>query len=169
MSKRLIPVLALAFAATSAAAAPVAAPTPPTGRALLLIPLQLTKVRDLSFGTVIPGTTAGTVTIDPSTGARAGSPQVTLDPNDIGGRGYFAGAGSPGQQVVMAITPPTVLTDGFGNNINVVALFLDGPATRTIHPVDRTFYVGVGGALQIGADQPDGFYSATFNLTADYM
>jgi len=69
---------ALAVAASLTAAAPVtAAPvslaSPPPGRALLLIPLTLTKVQDIHFGTIIPSsTTAGFVTINATTGARTG-------------------------------------------------------------------------------------------------
>jgi hypothetical protein len=156
-------------AATPALAAPVSATTPPPARALLLIPLTLTKVQDLHFGSVVPSSLPGTVTIDPATGARSGSPEVTLVPSDVGQRGYFAGAGSVGQQVIMALTPATILTNSVtGDTLNVLSMSLDGPNTRTIQ-ADQTFYVGVGGVIQVGADQPDGVYSATYDLTADYQ
>ena len=164
---------ALAIAASLAAAspalgAPVAAPVPPEGRALLLIPLSLTKVQDLHFGSVVPSGAPGTVTIDAATGARTGSPEVTLLASDVGQRGYFAGAGSVGQQVIMALTPATILTNGVGDTLNVLSMSLDGPNTRTIDP-DQTFYVGVGGVIEVGADQPEGVYTATYDLTADYQ
>ena len=166
----MVAMAAAALGATDALAAPVASPTPPTGRALLLIPLTLTRVQDLHFGTIIPSTTTPvTVTIDPSTGVRNGSLPSSLYPNDVGQKGYFAGAGSPNQQVIMALTPPAQLSDGLGNSINVVAMFLDGPNTRTIDSVSRTFYVGIGGVIQVQANQPDGLYSATYDLTADYQ
>jgi hypothetical protein len=166
--------LILALAATSLGAMPavaaVSAPTPPNGRALLLIPLTLTKVQDLHFGTVIPSTsTQVTVTIDPSTGVRNSSLPSSLYPNDVGQKGYFAGAGSPNQQVIMTLTPTTSLTDGLGNSINVVAMFLDGPSVRTIDPVSHAFYVGVGGVIQVQPNQVDGLYSSTYDLTADYQ
>jgi len=161
--------LAATFAITSPAlAAPVSAVTPPPARALLLIPLTLTKVQDLQFGSVVPSSAAGTVTIDPATGARTGSPEVTLIPSDVGQRGYFAGAGSVGQQVIMALTPATVLTNTNGDTLNVLSMSLDGPNTRTIQ-ADQTFYVGVGGVIQVGADQPEGVYTSTYDLTADYQ
>lgn len=173
MSKRLKYVLAaatLSLGATAAGAAPVAAPTPPTGKALLLIPLTLTKVQDLKFGTVIASTsTPITVTIDPSTGTRNSSLPSSLYPSDVGQKGYFAGAGSPNQQVIMSLTPATSLSDGLGNSVNVVAMFLDGPSTRTIDPIAHTFYVGVGGVIQVAANQADGLYSSTYDLTADYQ
>ena len=165
--KLLLPVAALC-AASPALAAPVSAPVPPQGRALLLIPLTLTKVQDIHFGSVVPSSLPGTVTIDPATGARSGSPEVTLLPSDVGQRGQFAGAGSVGQQVIMALTPPAQLTSPLGDTIVVQELVLDGPNTRTID-VDQTFYVGVGGTLNIAADQPEGLYIATYDLTADYQ
>jgi hypothetical protein len=163
--------LVATFAATTPAlAAPVSATTPPPARALLLIPLTLTKVQDLHFGSVVPSSLPGTVTIDPATGARSGSPEVTLVPSDVGQRGQFAGAGSGGQQVIMALTPATVLTNSVtGDTLNVLSMSLDGPNTRTIDPVSLDFYVGVGGVIQVGADQPDGVYTATYDLTADYQ
>lgn len=154
--------------AAGAIAAPVAAPVPPEGRALLLIPLTLTKVQDIHFGSVVPSSLPGTVTIDAATGARTGSPEVTLLPSDVGQRGYFAGAGSPGQLVIMALTPPTVLTSPLGDTLNVQSMSLDGPNTRTI-AADQTFYVGVGGVIEVGADQPEGVYTSTYDLTADYQ
>lgn len=171
MTKSILTCAALAcvLAAAPAAAVPISATPEAPARALLLIPLTLTKVQDLHFGSIVPSGAPGTVTIDAATGNRTGSPEVTLLPSDVGQKGYFAGAGSPNQQVIMALTPATTLTDGLGNNISVLSMSLDGPVTRTINPVDNTFYVGVGGVLQIDADQPEGLYSATYDLTADYQ
>lgn len=170
MTKKLLTCAALAsMFAAPAVAAPTSATIAPPAKALLLIPLTLTKIQDLKFGSIVPSSLPGTVTIDAATGNRTGSPEVSLLPSDVGQRGYFGGAGSSNQQVVMALTPATILTDGFGNNITVLSMSLDGSNVRTIDPVAHTFFVGVGGVLQIDADQPEGLYSATYNLTADYQ
>jgi hypothetical protein len=157
------------LAASAAAAAPVSAPVPPQGRALLLIPLTLTKVQDLSFGTLIPSTTsAGFVTINAVTGVRTTSVSLTPVATDVGQRGRFAGAGSAGQQVIMTLTPATELTNPAGDIITVLSMSLDGPTTRTI-AANQTFFVGVGGVLYIEANQPEGVYTSTYDLTADYQ
>jgi hypothetical protein len=167
LAKAALALGALLVSASPAMAAPVAALTPPPARALLLIPLTLTKVQDLSFGTIVPSTTtAGFVAINAVSGARTGSAGLTLMPTDIGQRGHFAGAGSPGQQVIMALTPATELSNPAGDTIPVLAMNLDGPTTRTI-AADQTFFVGVGGVIFIAANQPEGLYSATYDLTAD--
>jgi hypothetical protein len=160
---------ALLTAATPLAAAPVSAPTQPPARALLLIPLTLTKVQDIHFGTIVPSTTtAGWVAINAVTGARTGSAGLTLMPADVGQRGRFAGAGTAGQQVIMSLTAPAELTNPAGDTLTVLAMTLDGPTTRTI-AADQTFYVGVGGTIFVAANQPEGLYSATYDLTADYQ
>lgn len=160
---------ALVAFTTSALAAPIAATPPATGRALVLIPLKFTKVDDLDFGTLIPSGVLGTVTINAATGARTVAGGVVGVPGDIGHRALLAGAGSGGQRVVINLTQPIELTSGSGDTIPVVALTLDGSPLRTIDLTTKTFFVGVGGVLLIGANQPEGTYSSTFDITAEYL
>ena len=167
-SKLVLAIACLVFCGP-AFSAPIATPTPPQGRAILLVPLTLTKVQDIHFGTIVPSTTtAGFVSINATTGARTGSAGLTLMPTDVGQRGRFAGAGTPNQQVIMTLTAPTELTNPAGDTIPVLAMNLDGPTTRTIG-VSHSFFVGVGGVIFIAANQPEGLYSADYDLTADYQ
>jgi hypothetical protein len=159
----------LAFAAAPATAAPVSATDDADGRALVLVPLTLVKIEDLDFGSVVQSSAPGTVSINATTGARTFAGGVSGVTSDAGNRAYFAGAGSANQQVLLALSPPTELTSGSGDAIPVLGLTLDGPATRTIDPTTRAFFVGVGGTLQIGANQPPGDYNADFWLTAIYQ
>ena len=165
----LVAAVFIVVGATPAPAAPTVATPQATGRALILRPLSFVRVTDLDFGTIVSSSVAGTVAINPSTGARSIAGGLTPMPMAPGGRGYFAGAGSGGQQVVINLTPATVLTEALsGNTIAVAAMFLDGATTRTIDPITRTFYVGVGGVILVAANQPDGNYVSTFDITADY-
>jgi hypothetical protein len=163
---------AASLVALALGAVPASAATPPTqsdGRALILIPLTLTKIQDLDFGSVVPSPVSGVVIINATTGARTFAGGVTLVPGDAGFRAYFGGAGSPSQQVIMTINPPAQLSDGSGNTIDVLGLTMDGPAIRTIDPTTRAFFVGVGGAILIAANQPEGDYNAQFDVTANYQ
>lgn len=160
--------------AASAAATPAAAAGPAiqaSSKALLLLPLTLTKIDDLDFGTVITSSSSGTVALNATTGARSFAGGVTGVATAAWHRAYFGGAGTPSQQVVVVVTPPTQLTSANGDTIDVLALTLDngGNPIRTIDPATRTFFVGVGGILTIGANQPDGLYSASFQVTANYQ
>jgi hypothetical protein len=166
---RLLATAVLFAGATPAFAAPVAATPQAKGKALILRPLSFVRVTDLDFGTVVSSSVAGTVTINPSTGARSIAGGLTAMPAGPGSRGYFAGAGSASQQVIISMTPATALTNTNGDTIAVAVMFLDGATTRTIHPTALTFFVGVGGAILVAANQPDGDYESTFEITADYQ
>src|SRR6476469_1929166 len=140
-------------AASPAAAASVANAKSANGKALLLIPLKLTKIDDLSFGTVVTSNAYGTVALDAGTGARTYAGGVTGN-STAGTPAYFGGAGSPGQLVVVVLTPTTKLNDGAGHSVNVIAMSLDdnGNPLRTVDLTKKTFFVGVGGVPGIPAN-----------------
>jgi hypothetical protein len=162
----------VAFAATGFTAAPAEAATPPSanagGKAILLLPLSLLKVDDLDFGAIVPSSVSGTVTINATTGARTFAGGVTGVPSADGNRALFVGAGTPSQQVIMVVNAPAQLANANGDKIDVLGLTMDGSAVRTID-TNRAFFVGVGGSLDIKANQPDGDYSAAFDVTAYYQ
>lgn len=155
--------------ASPAAAAPVPALDDSEALALILIPLTLTKIDDLDFGGVIASSASGTVTINPGTGVRTFTGGTSGLASEAGNRAYFGGAGSPNQQVLVAISPPTELVSVGGDTIPVTGLTLDGAPMRSIDPDSRTFFVGVGGTLAIAADQAPGDYNAEFWVTAIYQ
>jgi hypothetical protein len=168
--KFLIGVALAVAAAAPGGAAPVTANS--NGKALILIPLTLTKIDDLDFGTVITSPSSGTVAVNATTGARTVAGGVTPVASAPGHRAYFGGAGSPNQQVIVSVTAPATLDRvGGGGTIDVLALTLDngGNPIRTIDATTRTFYVGVGGIINLSANQLDGDYSAVFQLTANYQ
>jgi hypothetical protein len=167
--------LSLLFAAALATlpapsiAAPASASPPATSRAQILVPLTLTKNEDLSFGTVVPSALSGAVSINAASGARTVIGGVTGVPSDVGGRATFSTAGSSNQQVIVTFTQPLALTSPAGDTVPVLALTLDGPPLRTVNPTTRTFSFGIGGIILIGADQAEGVYQATFDVTATYL
>ena len=171
MSRRLAAVLAIpGFLATAPAdAAPVAAPTQPTGRADLVRPLVVTKIQDLSFGTIIPrGTHLGIVVIDSATGARSANGGVTLVASDAGQRGYFEITGTPGHRVgIDLIWPPELISEN-GDQIDLTNLTLDGAIFRNLHSVTGIRNFGVGGRIELEPDQPEGLYTATYDVIVWY-
>lgn len=158
-------------AAAAAPAGAVPAVNNADGKALILIPLTLTKINDLDFGTVVTSGSSGTVAIDAGTSNRQCLGGVTCVTSAAGQRGYFGGAGTPNQQVIVVVSAPAALSDGNGNTLPVLALTLDNGNNpiRSIDPTSRTFFVGVGGIITVNANQPDGDYSATFQVTANYQ
>jgi hypothetical protein len=157
------------------APAPVATDTATaTAKGLVLQPLTLTKVDDLDFGTVLASTVAGSVTIDADTGGRTADGGVTLVASNPGGRGLFTGAGTEGQEVLLTLTPPAqnllISSTDSDDTILISEMVFDeeDSTTRTIGD-GGTFNVGVGATFEIAASQPNGFYRADFDVTADYQ
>lgn len=157
--------------ASPAAAQSVTASATAEARGLVLLPLTLTRVDDLDFGTVIASNVAGSVSIDEDSGARSVAGGVVGVPTAPGQRGLFAGAGTANQQVDLTLTPPAgnMLVSG-ANFLMVSSLVLDS-GNSTTRTIDATgaFQVGVGGSFAIAANQPNGLYAADFSLTAEYQ
>ena len=156
--------LAVAIA-VPANAAPVTASKDANGKALILIPLTLTRVADLEFGTVIESSTPGTVTIPADGSARTFTGGVALVASGAGSRAQFAGAGTPGQLVNIFLGPPANLKDANGDLLPI-SMSLES-SSITIDS-SHAFFVGVGGTVSVGANQPDGDYTGTFTVLAQY-
>jgi hypothetical protein len=166
-----------ALAASIAVASPAFAQTTDTAtaqaRGVVLLPLTISEVDPLNFGTVLASGVAGTVTIDADTGARSFTGGVSGIALDLGNRGLFDGLGTENQLVEITLNPVANLT-GPGPDIAVTSMELDGCAclieTRTI-PVGGggAFQVGVGGTFAIAASQPNGLYTGAYSVTAEYQ
>ncbi|HEY0629131.1 MAG TPA: DUF4402 domain-containing protein [Sphingomicrobium sp.] len=162
--------LAASVAFASPATAQTSAVEPAIARGTVLQRLTLTEDADLDFGTVLATATAGDVGISADTGVRSVSGGVSAVAINAGHRAQFTGYGTPGTQVNLSLSYPAFLTSG-ANVVAVdptVGLYLDsGGATRTINAAG-TFQVGVGGLFNIAANQPNGVYTGTFTVTAQY-
>lgn len=131
-------------------------------------PQVIVKTADLRFGTILRGTTAGTVTINAGTDARTKTGGVTLVNND-GGAARFAVNGRPSLLVFITLGPAPVLTrQGGGGSMNSSALTLNGSSIRLLN-LSGTMDLRVGGRLAVGANQPSGQYRGTFDITVTYF
>ena len=156
----------LAVAAVAPAnAAPVSASKNAGGKALILIPLTLTKVADLEFGTVVESSTSGTVTIPADGSARTFTGGVTPVGSPVPARAQFAGAGTPGELVNIFLAPPANLKDANGDT---VPISMNLESTSVTIDSTHAFFVGVGGTITVAANQPDGDYNGTFTVLAQY-
>ena len=159
----------VAAAAVAAAAMPapaLAAQTASaTGRALILLPLTITKVNDLDFGTVVSSASSGTVTIAADGSGQSVTGGVTPVASGTATRAVFAGGGTAGQQVNIFLAPPANLSDGNGHTVGI-SLSLDNSLV-TIDST-RAFSVGIGGTVTIAANQASGTYTGTFTVLAQY-
>ena len=154
--------------AAPAVATPLSASPPAEAKALIIFPLTLTKLDDLSFGTIVPSSVSGVVTVPADGSAPFASGGVTLLPSDPGLRAQFVGAGTANQTVLINVVNPVTLGNGLGDTVTVLALTLDGSPIRTIDST-RALFFHVGGVLLVGANQPEGIYQSDFDVTAQYL
>ena len=164
------PLLTMSLAALVAApatAAPIASPTPPSSQAALMRPLTLTKLADMDFG-LLGVTTAGTAVIDPV----ANTMSVTGGVIRLGGTpqaARFAGATSSSAVVNIKIPNNTILLTRVGGTqtIQLNAFTLDGQSKRALARAG-VFEFAVGATLRPIANQMEGVYTGTFDVTIQY-
>ncbi len=169
--------LTIVAAATGAmlCAPAYAADTNVTVNAAIVRPNSLIKTDDLDFGTMVSGTTGGTVSINAVTGARTTTGGVT--PVGAGTqRAVFQGTGGILLITVSGDTSVTLVRAG-GGAPNMTATLVRAASTSgggvallgsTLLPSGvQTYYIG--GTLTVPANQLAGDYSGTFTLTVNYL
>ena len=161
-SQRALATAAIAlFAATAVHAAP--ATDSGTGRATVLQQITATSTSDLDFGTVVPGTSASTVTVL-SSGVRTCGSGVTCTGTPTPPAWQITA--TPLRTIYWNGTPTVTVTNGTGDTMTVNLLNLN-----SIHnmPVSGSDNIAIGAILQIGANQPDGDYSGVFTVDFSYF
>lgn len=156
-----------ALLAAPVTAGPIASPTPPAAQAALMRPLTLAKLADMDFG-YLGVTTAGTAVIDPVTNTMA----VTGGVIRLGGTPHaarFAGATRSSAVVNIKIPNNTILLTRVGGTqtIQLNAFTLDGQSKRTMARAG-VFEFAVGATLRPIANQMEGVYTGTFDVTIQY-
>ncbi len=125
--------------------------------------IGLSKTADLDFGAVVPAAGADTVVIS-TAGARTCG--ATLTCTDTVTAAAFSVTG--GNSLGYAITLPAsaTLTSG-GDSISVDTFTDSEGGTGTLDGSGNDSFT-VGATLNVGAGQPAGTYTGTFDVTADY-
>lgn len=167
--------IAAAAAGTLACTPAFAANQTGTATSIIVRPNTLVKVDDLDFGTIAAGTTAGTVTVNALTGARTATGGAT-PVGTIAQRAVFQGTGGILLITVSGDTSVTLTRVGGGAPAMTATLVRAATTSGggiallggTLLPSGvQTYYVG--GTLNVGANQPAGDYSGTFQLTVNYL
>lgn len=159
-------------------------------RAVVVTPLSLIKVQDLSFGRIVPRPQPGTVTVDQVTGACV----VTGPVLEVGTCRYaqFAGMGTKNMNARITLTASTNLTGpgapmvldnitlgtnntiSFAGNTNAngkgVGLTKGGNGERYSITTDSGIYVlNIGGRLNVNANQTPGTYTGSITISVQYQ
>ncbi len=169
MTKPLLPALirTLALVGCGLATPALAEVEPAAGRAIILNPLSVVNTSDLDFGTLVGGTAAGTATINPVSGTRTTSGGTT-PAGGAPGPATFVATGVLNRIFIIALGSNPVLTNGTGGTMTANPLMIDGPSLR-LFGAGGVATIRVGGILNVSANQQDGSYSGTFDLTVLYL
>jgi hypothetical protein len=157
----------LLFLASLTPAAGQVCGTPPCGGGSGNPPIAITWAQDLEFGTLAgDGTSAGTATINPVTGAKT----VTGGVYDFGGISNAAVFDVTGKKNrAFTITLPASITLTSGGNTMTLNGFTSNPSLVGTLDNNGAATVTVGATLQVGVGQAGGAYSGIFNITVDYQ
>ena len=146
-------------------------------QAFLVTPLSFVKQFDLDYGTIIPGGTAGTVTMD-----SAGNVSTTGGVIQVDGTqqpALFWGYGTFLQTVLINSDANTyILTREGGTETMLMDQVLIGsqpPIIISVNPrrfrianPDGYFSFTIAGRLQVAANLPEGTYSGEFTIQLEY-
>lgn len=162
------PLLPLVLVVLGLPAAPALAATGSgTANAVTLRPLSLVNTEDLDFGTIVAGTTAGTVRINENTGVRTttgGAVAAGGTPN----RAEFQGLARFGVLATVAISAAPTLTNGTGGTM-ASTLAVQGGTGLRIFPGTGVLFFYVGGTIAVATNQQPGNYAGNFSLTVNYF
>lgn len=138
-----------------------------TGTAKVILPAQITKLYDMDFG-FMTVTTAGTAVLDSNSGNVTTTGGVLF----AGGLPHAAQfeAVSPSKTVVHIRLPKkasTLTRVGGTETMTLDGWNLNGVDTRNV-VAHETFDFSVGGTLHVAANQAEGTYTGSFDVTIDY-
>ena len=141
-----------------------------TAQASIVQPINLSKVRDLSFGNISAGESSGTVVLEPTAAStRSVNGGVTL-PSGSGTvqSAIFIASGVNGYAYTITL-PSAAITLSDGTHLMTADNFTSVPSGSGIFtPGSQTIYVGA--TLNVNANQEAGDYESTedFEVTLNY-
>lgn len=147
-----------------------------TSSAIINSTIQLYKITDLNFGTIVPSAALGTVTLAPSAsyGSDGGMVLVNGTPRTAAAFWVY---GQLNRTFSIAISESTTIEHD-GNTMTVNTFIADvspstnmpGATTGTLYtPTDLAMCpLHIGAKLHVGINQPFGIYTGTFQVTVAY-
>jgi hypothetical protein len=131
----------------------------------IIAPIALSKNQDLDMGLVIPGTTLGTVTLNPSTGAQGTTGGVVYAAT-TGQPAQFAVTGAPSHNFSITLGASTITLTGPSGSMNLSLTSSLG--TLSTFSGAGTATLNLGGTLNVAANQAEGDYTGTLTVTVAY-
>lgn len=137
------------------------------GKALILFPVSVLKTKDMDFGFLTVGTVAGTAILEPNADALSTTGGVVA----IGGVPHsaeFAGSALSSAVVNIKVPNQATLTRVSGTETMTVNNFTVQGQSKRLLAKAQSFTFRVGGTLNVAANQVEGVYVGTFDVTVQY-
>lgn len=137
----------------------------------IIIPIEIEKTADLSFGTVArPISGSGTVSIDPTTGARTVGGSAAAVTGGSTGRAVFSVTGDGARAYTATIPASFALTNGTPAEDITVTLTSSLGSTGAVSTVltAGAATIGVGGDFTIADTTPAADYTGSFTVSVAY-
>ena len=139
-----------------------------SGQATIVTPLSLVNTDTLRFGSIIPGASAGTVTIDPFTEARTTTGGATAYGGAVSaGKFIGMGDGTTHLKIDVPTGSITITRVGGGATMLVDNFAINGNKNNWV-PSGALYTFNVGARLRVGANQMAGTYTGTYSVTVNY-
>jgi len=134
-------------------------------------PLQMVKVSDLSFGTLVrqPSGASASVIVNNSTGIRTQTGNVNLIalPNPAPSRAQFTITGQPSTTFAISYSPTGNIVMSNGASTLSVTTSKTATGNQTM-PATGTLTLGVGGTISVLSTTARGQYSGNLTVTVTY-
>lgn len=131
----------------------------------LIAPIALNRTQDLDMGIVVPGSTSGSVTLNPTTGAQGVTGGV-LYASGTGQPALFSATGEPNHAFSVSLGSSTVSLAGPSGAMSLA--LTASPSGLSTFNGSGTATVSLGGTLSVGANQAEGDYLGTISVTVAY-
>lgn len=133
-----------------------------TASATIIPAIAIAKTSDMNFGSVVPGSSAGTVVL-----ASNGTATSALTLTGSKSAAAFSVTGGVNTAYTITLPTTTTLSDGAANSMTVNG-FTSSIGTAGTLSAGGTQSFNVGATLNVGASQASGDYTGSFTVTVAY-
>lgn len=159
-------VLFVALVATTGSALAATATSTVTARIADRV-ITLTNTRGLNFGEILPFSIDGWVQVNANGTSTVSNTQV-IDSTSLTSSAWSVSGVPFGLYSITLPVSNTVTISNGTNQMQLANFFRDGPSQPGLNSSGAGGF-SVGARLQVGANQPPGEYTGTFDVTVNYL